>query len=179
MILVSNIFYHFLYDVSLGNKASKMSEKFRLDCKITFRNTFYTKCINVIIDSIGPSIILRSIFLLTVPRWYFFCGSFVLFMYCLSCFRVCSLMLCGHLLGKSWPLGSCLWCLLCFCYFPMCYPGSGMWYFIVSFPDLCHLSYFVTNFPVCRTWQLLLAVFQFRDQACFFVQQISPGPKWC
>ena len=39
-----------------------MSEKFRLDHKIGFLNTFYTKCINVIIDSIGPSIILRSIF---------------------------------------------------------------------------------------------------------------------
>ena len=39
-----------------------MSEKFRLDRKIGFRNRFYTKCINVIIDSIGPSIILRSIF---------------------------------------------------------------------------------------------------------------------
>ena len=39
-----------------------MSEKLRLDCKIGFRNTFYTKCINVLIDSIGPSIILRSIF---------------------------------------------------------------------------------------------------------------------
>ena len=41
---------------------SKMSEKFRLDRKIGFQNTFYTKCINVIIDSIGPSIILRSIY---------------------------------------------------------------------------------------------------------------------
>ena len=40
-----------------------MSEKFRLDRKIGFRNTFYTKCINVIIDSIGPSFILRSIFI--------------------------------------------------------------------------------------------------------------------
>ena len=38
-----------------------MSEKFRLDRKIGFQNTFYTKCINVITDSIGPSIILRSI----------------------------------------------------------------------------------------------------------------------
>ena len=40
-----------------------MSEKFRLDRKIGFRNTFYTKCTNVIIDSFGPSIILRSIYL--------------------------------------------------------------------------------------------------------------------
>ena len=38
-----------------------MSEKFRLDRKICFQNMFYTKYINVIIDSIGPSIILRSI----------------------------------------------------------------------------------------------------------------------
>ena len=61
-ILVSNIYYHFLFAVSLGNRASKMSEKFRLDRKIGFQNTFYTKSINVTIDSIGPSIILRSIF---------------------------------------------------------------------------------------------------------------------
>ena len=38
-----------------------MSEKFRLDRKIGFQNTFYTKSINVTIDSIGPSIILRSL----------------------------------------------------------------------------------------------------------------------
>ena len=38
-----------------------MSEKFRLDRKIGFQNMFYTKCINVSIDSIGPSFILRSI----------------------------------------------------------------------------------------------------------------------
>ena len=38
-----------------------MSKKFRLDRKFDFQNMVYTKCINVIIDSIGPSIILRSI----------------------------------------------------------------------------------------------------------------------
>ena len=43
-----------------------MSEKFRLDRNIGFQNTFYTKCINVIIDSIGPSIILSSIYSLLV-----------------------------------------------------------------------------------------------------------------
>ena len=41
--------------------ASKMSEKFRRDRKIGSQNMFYKKCINVIIDSIGPLIILRSI----------------------------------------------------------------------------------------------------------------------
>ena len=64
-ILVSNIFYHFLFAVSLGNWAPKMSEKFGLTRKIDFQNTFYTKCIDVIIDSIGPSIILRSIYTVT------------------------------------------------------------------------------------------------------------------
>ena len=37
--------------------ASKMSKKFRLDRKIGIQNMFYTKYINVIIESIGPSII--------------------------------------------------------------------------------------------------------------------------
>ena len=50
--------------IFFGNRASKMSEKFRLYRKIGFQNVFYTKCINVIIDSIGSSIILRSIFIL-------------------------------------------------------------------------------------------------------------------
>ena len=38
-----------------------MSGKVWLDGKIGFQNMFYIKCINVIIDSIGPLIILRSI----------------------------------------------------------------------------------------------------------------------
>ena len=47
-----------------------MSEKFRIGRKIGFRNTFYTKCINVINDSIGPSIILRSIYKLWYRKFY-------------------------------------------------------------------------------------------------------------
>ena len=51
-----------------------MSEKFRIDRKIGFQNTFYTKCINVIIDSIGPTIILRSILINDIARQLrFFC----------------------------------------------------------------------------------------------------------
>ena len=59
LVAFSTIFF---FAVSLGNWALKMSEKFRLDRKIGFQNMFYTKCINVIIDSIGPSIILRGIY---------------------------------------------------------------------------------------------------------------------
>ena len=36
-ILVSNILYHCLLAVSLGNKASKMPEKIRLDVKTVFK----------------------------------------------------------------------------------------------------------------------------------------------
>ena len=63
--------------------------------------------------------------------------SFVLFMSC-----VCHALLpCGHLKGKFWPLGSCLWCCLWFCYFPISILVQ-VWYLIVSIPDPFCLSYF-------------------------------------
>ena len=61
---------------------------------------------------------------------------------CLLCFvRVCLYVLRGHLLGKGWPLGSRLWCLLWVCHFPIGILGQ-VWYLIVSIPDLCNLIYF-------------------------------------
>ena len=61
---------------------------------------------------------------------------------CLLCFvRVCFYVLRGHLLGKGWPLGSRLWCLLWVCHFPIGILGQ-VWYLIVSIPDLCNLTYF-------------------------------------
>ena len=61
---------------------------------------------------------------------------------CLLCFvRVCLYVLRGHLLGKGWPLGSRLWCILWVCHFPIGILGQ-VWYLIVSFPDLCNLTYF-------------------------------------
>ena len=61
---------------------------------------------------------------------------------CLLCFvRVCLYVLRGHLLGKGWPLGSCLWCLRWVCHFPIGILGQ-VWYLIVSIPDLCNLTYF-------------------------------------
>ena len=70
--------------------------------------------------------------------WIFF----VIYVLCLSCFHVCSLWPCGHLLGKDWPLDS-LVCdvLLCFVTIPYCILGK-VWCLIVSIPDLCILSYF-------------------------------------
>ena len=67
---------------------------------------------------------------------------FVIYVLCLSCFLVCSLQPCCHLLGKGQPLGS-LVCdaLVCFCYFPVWCTGSGV---VLDFIDsnLCLLTYF-------------------------------------
>ena len=61
---------------------------------------------------------------------------------CLLCFVcVCLYVLRGHLLGKGWPLGSRLWCLLWVFHFPIGILGQ-VWYLIVSIPDLCNLTYF-------------------------------------
>ena len=69
-----------------------------------------------------------KIFLLSVPRLCFFCGSLMLF---LSCFwyafmHVCLLMPCGHLMEKGWLLGSRLWCLIVKLSLSHWYPGSGV-----------------------------------------------------
>ena len=53
---------------------------------------------------------------------------FLIYVSCLSCFLVCSLQPCGHLLGNCSPHGSfvCDVFLLVFCHFPMLCPGSGV-----------------------------------------------------
>ena len=56
------------------------------------------------------------------------CGSFMFFLSCV-CYvfvRVCLYVLCGHLLGKGWPLGSRLWCLTVSLLLSHWYPGSGV-----------------------------------------------------
>ena len=49
--------------------------------------------------------------------WIFY--VFVLSCVCYVSVHVCLYVLCGHLLGNGWPLGSRLWCLLWVCYFPI------------------------------------------------------------
>ena len=87
--------------------------------------------------------------------WIFY--VFVLSCVCYVFVRVCLYVLCGHLLGKGWPLGSRLWCLLWVCHFPIGILGQ-VWYLIVSIPDLCTLTYIVIiRVAVPFKW-LLLAV---------------------
>ena len=73
---------------------------------------------------------------------------------CLLCFvRVCLYVLCGYLLGKGWPLGSRLWCLLWVCHFPIGILGQ-VWYLIVSIPDLCTITYFYFSQQTLPSWKM-------------------------
>ena len=56
--------------------------------------------------------------------WIFY--VFVLSCVCYVFVRVCLYVICGHLLGKGWPLGSRLWCLLWVVSLSHWYPGSGV-----------------------------------------------------
>ena len=89
-----------------------------------------------------------KILLLTIPRRYFFCGSFVFL-------RLLFLVLSRLLIAAFWsPAGKGLtsWLLLVmFIVFVTFHCGilGHVWHLIVSFPDLCRLSYFVQILFVC------------------------------
>ena len=111
--------------------------------------------------------------------WPFQCGtSFVdllcfCFVLCLLCFvRVCLYVLCGHLLGKGWPLGSRLWCLLWFCHFPIDILGQ-VWYLIVSIPDLCTLTYFDTGLSFDAGVALCLSILQWVSWNIFIIRYLT------
>ena len=75
-----------------------------------------------------------------------FCGSVVL---CKSC--VCHAFVSVTCWERADLLARACDVKLCFYHFPMWYPGE-VWYFIVSFPDFCRLTYFIwlcTIFQVC------------------------------
>ena len=83
-----------------------------------------------------------KIFLLTVPRRYFFCGSFVLFMTCV-CHAFTSVHCC-HVVTCRERVD--LLALVCDVYCDFVTFAFGIlgkvWYLIVSIPDLCCLFYF-------------------------------------
>ena len=87
--------------------------------------------------------------------WIFYVFFSVLCLLCL-CARRFIYVLCGHLLGKGWPLGSRLWCLTVSLSLSHWYPESGVVYqvyLIVSIPDLCTLTYSqISALITCRPW---------------------------
>ena len=106
--------------------------------------------------------------------WPFQDGIFYAFVLSCVCYvfvRVYLYVLCGHLLGKGWPLGSRLWCLLWVCHFSIGILGQ-VWYLIVSIPDLCTLTYFV-----CVQSLLLVNTITFRWPASW-VQPVRTKQRW-
>ena len=71
----------------------------------------------------------------------------MLLLSCVSHACVCSLLPCGHLLGKGCPLALVgdVYCILVTF---LCGILDQVWYLMVSFPDLCLLSYFDCEFAV-------------------------------
>ena len=64
--------------------------------------------------------------------YFFFC-------FCYAFICVCLVMPCGYLLGKGWPLGSRLWCLIVKVSISHWYPGSGL---VLD----CIYSWFLSSF---------------------------------
>ena len=125
-----------------------------------------------------------KIFLLTVPRRHFFCGSFTLFVscFCYAFVRVCLLMPCGHLLGKGWPFGPRLWCLFVnFVTFPLvswvrC--GAWLYQFLIialflcmfykAFPAIycCNIDTILAQYCGNSLWQYCRNIVAILDFAC-------------
>ena len=65
---------------------------------------------------------------------------------CWLCFCVCTLLPCGHLPGKGWPLGSCLWCLIVFLSLSLVVSwvrcGTWLYWFLILAPFLTLLISF-------------------------------------
>ena len=90
-----------------------------------------------------------KVFILTVPRRCFFCGSFLL-----AVFRVCRVSLSVHCIPVVtwWELADlfALLCVMFYCVFVTfpCGVLGQMCCLIVSIPDICLLSYFYTDIPL-------------------------------
>ena len=87
-----------------------------------------------------------KIFLLTVPKRYFFCGSFVLFKSCV-CLGFASVH--GCLVVTCWESADLLALFVMFnCTFVTfpCGILGQVWYLIVSISDLCPLPYFAREY---------------------------------
>ena len=84
---------------------------------------------------------------------------------CLSCFPVCSLLPCGHLLGKGWPLGFCLWCLIAF--LSLSHVVSWVRYLIVSIPDLAAFLTLPRPWLNSRGWNFSILPGQAHDGLFF------------
>ena len=87
-------------------------------------------------------------------------------------------MPCGHLLGKGWPPWLLLVMLILFFVTFPCGILCQVWYLVVSFPDLCHLSYFsqFNGWKILILWYHLpihwLRIIIFHDFPIYWLKSI-------
>ena len=108
-----------------------------------------------------------KIFLLTVPRRYFFCGSFVLFMSCV-CHAFASVHCC---LVVTWRERADLLALVCdvycdFATFSFCILGQ-VWCLIVLIPNPCCLFYLMTIGSLMKVESIAESIFGLFESDCF------------
>ena len=117
MIHVLFISFHYVQ----RNKAS---------LKGAFLKQFYVNGIcQTFVCDVCPKVHFKDFILMLISKavllLWIFCG-FVMSSVCYVFVRVCLYVLCGHLLGKGWPLGSRLWCLTVSLSLSHRYPVSGV-----------------------------------------------------
>ena len=91
------------------------------------RQFLYFAGVDILLSNCPEIFRFHKILLLNVPRWYFFCGSFVLFMSCV-CHAFMSVHCCLVVtcLERADLLALVCDVWLCFCYFPIWYPETGL-----------------------------------------------------
>ena len=97
--------------------------------------------------------------------------DFLSVLFCYAFMHVCLLMPCGHLLGKGWPLGSRLWCLIVTLSLSHWYPGSGV---VLDCIDSWSLSSFYQ--------QLKIIVILLHKSLCrflFMTSIIASSQRYC
>ena len=135
--------YDTLYDIL--NKSENASLQYSIFCEKVLDRTYLLKLNNVFQTSskrfveFPPICLFWCLSYIHFPRWYFFCGSFVLFMSCV-CHTFTSVHCC--LVVTCWERADLL-ALVCDVYCVFVTFPCQVWYLIVLFPDLCSLSYFI------------------------------------
>ena len=97
---------------------------FSVGCTVKSLSLFYLFLYLDLYVLLSPPVI----FLLTVPRWHFFCGSSLAFVFVFAILFFLFLAALWSPAGKgltSWLL-SCMWCFLVFCHFPIGCQWSGV-----------------------------------------------------
>ena len=127
-----------LHDVASGSEITPLINHWQFIYLVTYCYDSYNNVVYVWKKCTFKAVLLLWI---TFKAVLLLRMMFAIYVLCLSCFLVCSLQPCGHLLKKGKPLDP-LVCdvFLCFVIFPYCVLGQ-VWRFIVSIPDLCLLPY--------------------------------------